>query len=614
MSRTHRAIFLALIIPFSFLQASTVTDTIEIDSLFRTIETHYGPLEYKARQVGLDWDRTKTQYRDRFLKTNSTNEFYGVAAELFGELKDAHVRVILPSSYEAHLPLQFSYVENKTVVNYMDGELVQSGRCPVDIGQELVRMDGVTVDALRSELARIRGMGNTRSDQSYLTRTLTVRQQTAGLPVPLGASPTAVLEFQRNGAITRCEIPWKTKGYPLVDLQPDAGPPAQQWTKRAGLDSVKTFLRRLVALQDKLVSLRAPLPLLSPLDGLLGTQKEDKHAKGKKVTIGHKKPLYPMPRTFRPFDAPALMDTLIQTSGLYAGTFLHQGKTVGYLRIPDYVAGHPILAQFALRYVIYKLEDEAQYLVVDQTNNPGGYVQFSDAIVEAFTGKIDKDRHMRFAVRPTQSFIRTYAEILSLLEQSGGEALGIPQSFKDKYIPRLKAEMAKVVDAYRKGKKLSEPIDFHLMSELVTELVDGMLVRLLSEEYPAFKGVLNYAARRILGISPGKKYFFTKPIYFLINELDFSGGDATPAVLKDYNRVTLVGVNTAGAGGSVGKFTHSVQNAFSFTLTQSLMVRPGGVMVENVGVAPDIAFDVELKDIRDGYQTYFTRLMKTIKP
>ncbi|MBK7960547.1 MAG: hypothetical protein IPK04_04625 [Bdellovibrionales bacterium] len=83
---------------------------------------------------------------------------------------------------------------------------------------------------------------------------------------------------------------------------------------------------------------------------------------------------------------------------------------------------------------------------------------------------------------------------------------------------------------------------------------------------------------------------YTKPIYMVINQFDFSGGDATPASLQDYGRVKLIGTRTAGAGGTVESFS-SRQGflQFTYSLTTSLMYRPGNQTtpyVENYGVIP----------------------------
>lgn len=601
-------VLLAVLFSSFTANAGTVSDSVEIDSLFHTIETNYGPLQYKQRSINLDWSRTKSDYRNQMLNAASTTEFYLIAARLLGELKDAHVHSELPSSYEAKLPFQLTYVEGKTVVNFISGKLVREKTCKISIGDELVALDGQSPDQIRQGLGAVRGLGNVRSDLGYLTRNITSRSEKNGSPIPTGTNPIAKLEFKTAaGASLFCDVAWNTSGSPLVDLKPGSEYLNSTWGAKSD-KPLRAFIENLILLQNKLVLLQAPLPM----DGLLAA-KPDKDEKGLKVDIGHKKPLYPMPKTYHEFEAPSLMKSLIQMSGMQAGTFLHHGRTVGYLRIPDYVAGNPIFSQFALRYIMYKMQDEAQYLIIDQMNNPGGYVSFSDNIVESLTGKLDKQHHMRFAVKPTQDFIRIYAEILALLQNSTqDDTLKIPADFKTKYIPILQTEMNKVVDAYSKGENLSEPIDFYVMSQLVTELVDRMVLRLLNEEYPKLSWLLKFAAKQMLGIDPGQKYTFTGPVYMLINELDFSGADATPAVLKDYNRVTLIGVNTAGAGGSVGMFSHHVKNPFKFSLTQSLMIREGDALVENVGVKPDIALEVSLADIQNNYKGYFDRVLKAI--
>jgi C-terminal processing protease CtpA/Prc len=95
----------------------------------------------------------------------------------------------------------------------------------------------------------------------------------------------------------------------------------------------------------------------------------------------------------------------------------------------------------------------------------------------------------------------------------------------------------------------------------------------------------------------------------MIDELDFSGGDATPAILQDYGRVKLVGVNTAGAGGTVEQFSSKGMFPVSYSLTTSLMVRPGGRLVENYGVKPDIEFELTAEDVADGFSSSFERML-----
>jgi C-terminal processing protease CtpA/Prc len=94
--------------------------------------------------------------------------------------------------------------------------------------------------------------------------------------------------------------------------------------------------------------------------------------------------------------------------------------------------------------------------------------------------------------------------------------------------------------------------------------------------------------------------------------MDFSGGDATPANFQGYGRGPLIGVGTAGAGGSVEEHQHRMLVALPLRLTASLMVRPGGRSVENYRVLPDVDFTTTAQDYRDGHATFLTRLLAKV--
>jgi len=97
---------------------------------------------------------------------------------------------------------------------------------------------------------------------------------------------------------------------------------------------------------------------------------------------------------------------------------------------------------------------------------------------------------------------------------------------------------------------------------------------------------------------------YDKPVLMLINEFDFSGGDAFPALMKDNGRVTLFGAQTTGAGGNVREYGPLANSFFKLSLTESLMVRPNGEYMENRGVKPDIEYTVTEDDFMNNYRGY----------
>jgi len=95
----------------------------------------------------------------------------------------------------------------------------------------------------------------------------------------------------------------------------------------------------------------------------------------------------------------------------------------------------------------------------------------------------------------------------------------------------------------------------------------------------------------------------------LINELDFSCGDFFPAILQDNQRVTTMGVQTAGAGGFV-TFT-PLKSRFSiggFNITGSIAERADKSYIENAGVIPDVHYEISASD----YQNHFFSFKEAI--
>ena len=92
----------------------------ELEILLTSIENHYGPLAMKKESIGLDWPALKAEYREAVGRIERLEDYYLLVGRLLSRFNDAHVSVKLPSNLTYTLPLQFSYVEGKTVVNFID--------------------------------------------------------------------------------------------------------------------------------------------------------------------------------------------------------------------------------------------------------------------------------------------------------------------------------------------------------------------------------------------------------------------------------------------------------------------------------------------------------------
>ena len=115
-------------------------------------------------------------------------------------------------------------------------------------------------------------------------------------------------------------------------------------------------------------------------------------------------------------------------------------------------------------------------------------------------------------------------------------------------------------------------------------------------------------------INPHPKYRYTKPILMLIDEMDFSGADFMPAILQDNHRAVLFGCRTAGAGGFVTSFQFPNTNGIAIcAYTGSIAERSNKKKIENVGITPDIEYQLTADDVQGGYKGYVNAVNQAVQ-
>ncbi len=586
----------------------------ELEVIFAKIDEHYGPRLMKAESIGLDWAALKQEFRQKVQTINTLDEFYFLVSAFLSRLDDAHVSVTLPSSKTFSLPIQLSDTPEGLVVNYVgitaDGSME---RAPA-VGDILVAIDGKSPEAFQAQYPQLNKFGNKETNKAMFARTLSGISESQGISLATfpkeltftlrsadGETYTTKATYIENG-VGLIGRPLRgvslqgaslftggreeTASNPLGKLMDH---PIFATALKAARSGARERLEKIAALMerlDNLVDLRAQFSWLGGSNALEG--------QGQKIQMGHEEPTFKLPADFKRIKLPVGLDMAVNGT-LFAGTFEHNGKRVGLLRIASYVPSVMPTSPLLIRYYMKQLREKSDVLIIDQQDNPGGAVVFSDLLLKGLMGKLDPEKHMRFAVKPTQSFLRMYAELIEALEQSG-EDEGIGTDAKADFIARLQADLDKVKLAYERGDDLSEPIALSTVSEVLDVLLTNNSIM--------------KAAMWALGVKDEETY--DKPAHFLINQMDFSGGDATPANFQDYGRGQLIGVGTAGAGGSVEEHQHRMKAEFTYRLTASLMVRPGGRYVENYRVLPDVNFATTAQDYRDGHSTFLPRLLEKI--
>ena len=87
-----------------------------------------------------------------------------------------------------------------------------------------------------------------------------------------------------------------------------------------------------------------------------------------------------------------------------------------------------------------------------------------------------------------------------------------------------------------------------------------------------------------------------------------------PAILQDNKRAKLFGSQTAGAGGYVHTFEFpNCHGIAKCSYTASIAERINLRKIENLGVTPDIEYQITAEDLQKGYQGYVDAVNQAVQ-
>lgn len=513
----------------------------DFNQLVNIFERNYGPLRWKKETIGLDWKKNAEEFRQKALAAKSDAEFYRVLAQFLASLKDAHVSSSIPSTYRAQLGFLCDVVEGKVLIETINTLRLPEVLFPFKKGDQLIAIGGVPVETIMAELVKVDHTGNEMSTKRIAAARLTSRREASGLAVPKGVTTITVLPKGAAQPVT-VTATWIVSGTPLLELD----------------DLASTLSGNVVNAIDTaedIASLNKEIKKLSLFNFRMPKAKTEEWVRAGVTDIGNPKSMFTLPEGFKQ----------IENLPMTAGTFEAAGKKIGMIRIPEY--GSDDLLQYIAMAVMQMQDTDA--LILDQTNNPGGSVSLVSDIISIFADKSFTD--MNFEIRPSLGWLEVFqginTQIAEMIAADPNDVAGNALKARFEY---LEQEMR---DSLTQRRFLTNPVSLNLTGSF------GM-------------------------IQPQPVVRYKKPILMLINEFDFSGGDAMPALLKDNGRITLFGAQTSGAGGNVAQYGPLANSHFKFSLTESLMVRPNGQYMENRGIQPDVAYSVTEDDFMNGYRNY----------
>lgn len=544
------AIFLCLV-SSGFSALTKEQKIFDFTVLAQTFAANYGPYHWKVRALNFDAMDLKP-WLAKVDATRNDIEFLEVLIDYVASLKDGHASLGFYAAFQANLGFSLDIYDGKVLIDSISRTQQPLSRFPAQIGDELVSMDGVPVEELIGRLAKYQTVGNPRSTRRLAANILTIRPQSL-IPSAASIGDTAEVEVRRaSGDLEKYTLPWTKSGIAFTDL--GQVPQAR--------DAAKAGPRALEIEDDTLPPyMRAITPLLMerlPRDpvGVLN--------------FGAVVPIYGFPAGFRL--------RLAGGSDFFAsGTYVAEGKTIGWIRIPSFQPPSAAAAVQLFEREMAFFQENTDGLVIDGMRNPGGLSSFREALLQRVIPF--PFRATGYEIRATNAWVQSFASVLSQARQFGAEPW-ILQHLENNYND--------VLQANREGG------------------TTGSLA-------------LNSTGSLILLPSA---MAYKKPLIVLADELSASAGDAFPSVIQDNGRGKIVGFQTMGLGGSVVPYNATVHSEVQARVTVSLMTRrepvvtaefPTAPYIENIGVRPDIELDYmtreNLMNRGAGFVEAFTKII-----
>jgi len=537
----------------------------------------YAPLDLKKANFQLDLKREYDEAKAAILADPAitTRGYQDLLAKLVASMRDYHVSISFNSTESSKLPFQVAQAEGRYYLTYIDREKLPKEAFPFQMGDEVVSFDGRPTAAAVKALADKMTANTPETDQRMAEMFLTNRRRARGdKDIPKG--PVEVV-IRSKGRFYKVRMPWDYTPELLAQDVP---------LRNAGLLEPEGLGAAPAGPAGFLHSVgQAFSDAVHPLIDLFADVRAE--SSDNAFLIGARKSFIPR-----------LGQVLWQSdedSHFHAYIFkTKDGRKMGFIRIGAYDGENKEVQEFAK--IMAKFQAETDALVIDQVNNPGGNVFYLYALASHLTDKP--------LLTPRHRLIIGEAEA----QQSADLLLKVMRDSKKPAALEAKDKKPKKADAEAPNAS-GYPITAKFMALLIRSS------QFILKEFNAGKrytDLIHVGGVDDIDPAPKEEERYTKPILLLTNALDFSGGDFFPAIMQDSRRATILGVRTAGAGGIVKPYAVSQFGIARLSATGSLAQRANGQPIENLGVTPDVPYEMTARDLRTGFAEYRWKILKTL--
>ncbi len=513
----------------------------------------YAPYEWKLETEKFDLYNV-APWVDRIRKTTDDLDYLQVLSEYVAGLNDIHSSYGASSTFVADLHIYTDVYDGKVLIEQIDRSYLPLSRFPFEVGDEVVLFDGRPVMEVVREISRGVKFANERSTMRYATDLLAYRDQSQ-LPLAGRLGDTATIVVRKiDGSESSHTIRWDKSGYPVTKLGPVPNVRfAAAVRARSEEAEAQPGEEAQPIEEDKPLEMNAARRLRARLQQNV-VPRAGRHLTG----FGARAPVFRLPANF------------VQRLGrnradyFYSGTYVSDGKRIGYLRIPDFQPTDFSFLSLPLRQwatEIAFLKANTDGLVVDVMRNPGGYGCYGADLMGYLTTK----RYFTFGneIRSTLDWVRAFYDSAQLTVDDGlepWEVSTLGNAYKD------------VLTAFGENRGRTGPVAICGASLEADPVVDRLF----------------------------QPIGYDKPIILLVDEFTTSAGDIFASMAQDNGIATLYGYRTAGAGGATTENVAGFYAEGSARTTIALLTRakpytapgyPTSIYIENVGIQPDLPAD-----------------------
>ncbi|MCS7023619.1 MAG: S41 family peptidase [Bryobacteraceae bacterium] len=532
-------------------QLTTAQRVQDFENLASLFVRRYAPANWKIESLGINLFET-APWLERVRAAKSDVEFLDICAEYVAQLQDGHSAFRTVSNFSANLGIAVDIYDGKVLIESIDRSRYPVNNFPIQVGDELVSLDGRPTEDWIQYFLKLRGGGTLRTARRMAADAITNRSQVFYPSASLVEDTSQVVIRNAQGELQSYTLTWRKTGRELRHLSPLPEVKISRFSVNA-TEEEPLYLRELRNWQTWAVAKDEPLLNGEPVLTDDGQIRERRWVLG----WGARAPQWVFPAAYnfqiRLGNQPQHV--------FYSGVFQVEGLRVGFLRIPNFAPSNTAAAVAQFNSEIDFFQANTDGLVVDVMRNTGG-----GCVGLEYLAKLIPSEHTGFWEQfiPTLEFVNTAWQFWQTSQQ-----LGAPRWVTETWRFYYEA----LQQGYASGRVLTGAFPVCGFTE------------------PFFTPL----ERR-----PGQASAYRKPLIVLVDEFSVSFGDMFPAMIQDNRRGLIVGMRTGGWGGLSSLWRAGFYSESSTTLTRSLVVRasaletpglPVSPYLENVGVEPDIELD-----------------------